>query len=186
MQPGQQMPDVQLDAYHDNAFKKIRLSDYKNKWLVLIFYPADFTFVCPTELAELADHYEEFKKADAEILSISTDTHFVHAAWHDDSPMIKKIKFPMLADPTGKASKLFGTYMENEGLSWRATFIVDPDGIIKSIEMHDNGIGRSSKEILRKLLAAKFVRENKGEVCPASWNPGDKTIKPGIELIGKL
>ncbi|MFC2143618.1 redoxin domain-containing protein [Candidatus Aenigmatarchaeota archaeon] len=178
--------DMELDAYHDDDIKKVKLSDYRGKWLVLVFYPADFTFVCPTELEELADLYEEFKNSGAEVMSVSTDTAFVHKAWHDTSPAIKKIKFPMLADPTGCLSKEFGTYIEKEGLSLRGSFIVDPDGILKACEINDNSIGRSAAELLRKLQAAKFVRENNGQVCPASWKPGEKTLKPGMDLVGKI
>lgn len=152
----------------------------------MVFYPADFTFICPTELVELADNYEEFKKLGAEVLSISTDTVFVHKAWHDHSPSIKKIKYPMLADPTGNLCRRFGTYIENEGLSLRGSFVIDPEGILKAYELHDNSIGRSAKELLRKLQAAIFVREHGGEVCPASWEPGKKTLKPGLDLVGKI
>lgn len=183
---GEKIPDFQLDAYFQDKIKKIKLSDYKGKWLVFIFYPADFTFVCPTELEEAADYYPEFQKLGAEILSVSTDTVFVHKAWHDHSPAIKKVKYPMLADPTGNLCRQFGTYIEQEGLSLRGTFIVDPDGILKYIELHDNNIGRSIKEILRKLKALQFVREHKGQVCPASWEPGKKTLKPGLKLVGKI
>ncbi|MDO8555659.1 MAG: redoxin domain-containing protein [Nanoarchaeota archaeon] len=182
----QKIPDLTLEAYQNETIKKIRLNQYKGKWLVLLFYPADFTFICPTELEEAAEHYETFKKLGAEVLSISTDTAFVHKAWHDNSPAIKKVHYPMLADPTGKMCKAFGTYIEEEGLSFRATYIINPEGIVKSIEIHDNSIGRSTKEILRKLEAAKFVREHKGMVCPASWEPGKKTLKPGLDLIGKI
>ena len=185
-QLGQKIPDFEVDAYQMDDVKKIKLSDYKGKWLVLLFYPADFTFICPTELEEAANYYEEFKKVGAEILSVSTDTVYVHKAWHDVSPAIKKIKFPMVADPTGKLCRAFGTYIEEAGLSWRGTFIIDPDGTLKAFEIHDNSIGRSAKEILRKVQAAKFVRENKGEVCPASWEPGKKTLKPGLDLVGKI
>jgi len=178
--------DFSLDAFYNNNLKKIKLSEYKNKWLILFFYPADFTFVCPTELEELAENYNEFKKLGAEVLSVSTDTAFVHKAWHDNSPAIRKVKFPMAADPTGKLCREFGTYIENEGLSLRGTFIVDPDGVLKTLEMHDNNIGRSATELLRKLQAAKFVRENKGNVCPANWKPGKKTLKPGLKLVGKI
>ena len=178
--------DFSLDAFYNNNLKKIKLSEYKNKWLILFFYPADFTFVCPTELEELAENYNEFKKLGAEVLSVSTDTVFVHKAWHDNSPAIRKVKFPMAADPTGKLCREFGTYIENEGLSLRGTFIVDPDGVLKTLEMHDNNIGRSATELLRKLQAAKFVRENKGNVCPANWKPGKKTLKPGLKLVGKI
>ena len=183
---GQKITDFEADAYHNDDVKKIRLSDYKGKWVVLLFYPADFTFICPTELEEAAQYYPEFQKAEAEVLSVSTDTVFVHKAWHDVSPAIKKIKFPMVADPTGKLCREFGTYIEEAGLSLRGTFLIDPDGILKACEIHDNSIGRSAKEILRKVQAAKFVREHKGEVCPASWEPGKKTLKPGLDLVGKI
>src|SRR3989338_4756006 len=185
---GKKVQDFELNAYHDEEIKLIRLSDYgnKGKWLVLMFYPADFTFVCPTELEEAADYYEEFTRIGSEILSVSTDTEYSHKAWHDESPSIKKIKFPMVADPSGKLCREFETYIEEDGLSLRATFIIDPDGILKAFEIHDNSIGRSIKEILRKLQAAKFVRENRGIVCPASWEPGKKALKPGLKLVGKI
>jgi NADH-dependent peroxiredoxin subunit C len=183
---GQKITDFELKAYHNDDIKTIKLSDFKGKWLVLLFYPADFTFICPTELEEAANLYAEFQKAGAEILSVSTDTVYTHKAWHDVSPAIKKIKYPMVADPTGNLCRDFGTYMEDAGLSLRGTFIIDPDGILKGADIHDNSIGRSSAEILRKVQAAKFVRENKGEVCPASWKPGSKTLKPGLDLVGKI
>ena len=181
--------DFTLEAFHNEHTRKVKLSDYRGKWLGLLFYPADFTFVCPTELEEAAEHYAEFKKAGAEIMSVSTDTVFVHKAWHDHSPAISKITYPMLADPTGKLCRYFGTYIEeggDAGLSLRGTFIIDPDGKLKAMDIHDNSIGRNAKEILRKLLAAKFVREHKGLVCPASWEPGKKTLKPGLKLVGKI
>ncbi len=183
---GEKVMDFEADAYHDDRIKKLRLSDFRGKWVVLLFYPADFTFVCPTELEEAADHHDLFEKEGAEIMSISTDTVYVHKAWHDESPAIGKIRYPMLADPTGKICRQFGTYIDNEGLSFRGTFIIDPDGNLKTMEMHDNSIGRSTKEILRKLQAAKFVMENDGEVCPASWKPGMKTLRPGLDLVGKI
>ncbi len=183
---GQTISDFELEAFQGEQIKKIKLSDYRGKWLVLLFYPADFTFICPTELEEAAERYEEFKKNGAEIISISTDTVFAHKAWHDVSPAVKKIGYPMAADPTGKLCKEFGTYIEEEGLSLRGSFIIDPDGILKACEIHDNSIGRSAAEILRKLQAAKFVRDNKGQVCPASWKPGEKTLKPGLDLVGKI
>ena len=179
-------PDFTSDALINNETKKISLSDYKGKWIILFFYPADFTFVCPTELGELADNYNKIKEIGAEIISISTDTVFVHKAWHDNPETIKKITFPMLADPTGKVSKSYGTYIEEEGLSLRATFIINPEGIIKAFEFHDNDIGRSINELLRKINAAKFIREHKGQVCPMNWQPGEKTLKPSLELVGKI
>jgi len=183
---GQKVPDIEFEIFHKNEFKKVNLSDYKGKWLVLLFYPADFTFVCPTELEEAAKYYNEFKELGAELISVSTDTVFTHLAWHDSSPAIKKVNYPMAADPTGKLCKEFGTYIEEEGLSLRGTFIIDPDGILKTIDIHDNSIGRSSKEILRRVKAAKFISENPGLVCPASWEPGEKTLKPGVDLVGKI
>jgi len=179
-------PDFKVNAYHNGDVVEASLSDYKGKWVVLFFYPADFTFVCPTELGDLADHYKEFQAEGAEILSVSTDTHFVHKAWHDNSETISKIKFPMLADPTGKMSRDYGVYIEDEGLAWRGTFLIDPDGVIKAYEVHDNAIGRSTEEILRKIQAAKFVREHGDQVCPINWKPGSDTLKPGMELVGKI
>ena len=179
-------PLFEAEAYHQEEIKKIKLDDYPNKWVVLFFYPADFTFICPTELEKMADLYPEFQKSGAEVIAVSTDTVFVHKAWHDNSPAIKKIKFPMAADPTGKVSKEFGTYIEDEGLSLRGSFVIDPEGVLKAYEVHDNSVGRSPEELLRKLKAAIFVREHKGEVCPVSWQPGGKTLKPGLDLVGKI
>jgi len=171
---------------NSSNIRKISLSDYKGKWVILFFYPADFTFIWPTELEEAADLYEEFKKHGAEILSVSTDTVFVHKAWHDNSPAIKKVKYPMIADPTGKICKEFGTYIDEEGLSFRGSFIINPDGVLKSMEIHDNSMGRNTKELLRKLQAAIYVSQHKGEVCPVSWEPGKKTLRPGLDLVGKI
>jgi len=187
-------PDFVCEAYYEGETKKIRLSDYKGKWVILFFYPADFTFVCPTELGDMADKYSKLKEMDVEVLSISTDTVFTHKSWHDTSKTIGKIKFPMVADPTGKICKLYGTYIENngedivedEGLSLRASFIIDPDGILKAYEIHANNIGRSGDELLRKVEAAQFVRKNGSEVCPMNWKPGEKTLKPGMDLVGKI
>lgn len=183
---GEKVQDFQVKAFQNEEIKQVKLSDYKGKWVVVVFYPADFTFICPTELEELANAYGDFQKAGAEVLSVSTDTVFVHKAWHDASPSIQKIKFPMLADPSGNLCRQFGTLIENDGISLRGSFIIDPDGVLKCLEIHDNSIGRSAKELLRKVLAAKFVRENNGEVCPASWEPGSKTLKPGLALVGKI
>jgi peroxiredoxin len=178
--------DFEFEVYQNNEIKKDKFSNYSGKWLVLLFYPADFTFICPTELEEAAEYYEEFKKEGAEILSVSTDTVFVHKAWHDNSPSIAKIGYPMAADPTARLCRYFGTYIEDAGLSVSGTFIIDPDGVVKALDVHDNRIGRSAEEILRKLQAASFVRQHQGEVCPASWKPGKKTLKPGLELVGKI
>ena len=182
----QKAPEFNLEVFHNNDSKKINLNEFKGKWVILAFYPADFTFVCPTELGELADKYEELKSLNTEIISISTDTIYVHKAWHDDSETIKKITYPMAADPTGKMCKDYGTYIDEEGLSIRATFIIDPDGVIKAYDIHDNSIGRSSDEIIRKLKAVQFVRENGDQVCPANWAPGKETITPGLDKVGKI
>jgi len=183
---GHEIPDTELEAFHNEEIKKIKLSDYRGKWLILFFYPADFTFVCPTELSEMADNYEEIQKLGGEVLSVSTDTVFVHKAWHDTSESIKKIKFPMLSDTRHELCKMFGTYIPDEGLSLRGTFVIDPDGVLRIVEVNDNGVGRNAKELVRKLQAAKFVREHGGNVCPANWEPGDETLKPGLDLVGKL
>ncbi len=179
-------PGFRAQAFHNGEIKEISLDDYKGKWVVLFFYPADFTFVCPTELGDLADNYDKLKELGAEVLSISTDTAYVHKAWHDASETIRKVRFPMVADKMGSISQAYGTFIDGEGLSTRATFIIDPDGVIKAFEMHDNSIGRSTKELIRKIEAAKFVREHGGEVCPVNWESGKETLKPGLELVGKI
>lgn len=181
----QPAPKFSLEAYQDDEITKVSLDDYSGKWVLIVFYPADFTFICPTELGELADNYEEIKKLNAEVLVVSTDTVFVHKAWHDTSETIKRIKFPMLADPTGNMCRDYGVLIEEAGLALRGSFIIDPDGMLLSYEVNDNSIGRSSAELIRKLQAAQFVREH-GEVCPASWKPGGKTLKPGLDLVGKI
>ncbi len=183
---GQVVPDLSMEIYHQEAVKTVKLADYAGKWLVLFFYPADFTFVCPTELEDMADYYEQFKQLNVEVISVSTDTTFVHKAWHDNSPSIQKITFPMAADPTGKVCREFGTYIESEGLSLRGTFIINPDGILKAYEVNDNSIGRNAAELLRKVQAAQYVAEHGGEVCPAKWQPGSKTLRPGLDLVGKI
>ena len=179
-------PQFEAEVYHNNEIRKVKLSDYRGKWVVLVFYPADFTFICPTELGSLADHYGTFQELGVEVLSVSTDTAFVHKAWHDASETIRKIRFPMVADPSGKICWEYKTLIPEEGLSLRGTFIIDPEGILKAYEVHDNSIGRSSDELIRKIKAAQFVRENGGEVCPANWKPGAATLKPGLDLIGKI
>ena len=184
---GEKLPDdLELDVYYEDDEKKINLSDYKDKWKIFFFYPADFSFVCPTELEEMAKYYDEFKGLGAEIFAVSTDTVFVHKAWHDESDAIGKVTYPMVADPTHKLTKMFGVYLEDEGMALRGTFIVNPAGEIVSMEVNDNSIGRSAKELLRKLKAAQFVAEHGDKVCPASWEPGEDTLKPGLDLVGKI
>lgn len=183
---GKPVANFETKAYHNEKIRSIGLADLRGQWVVLFFYPADFTFVCPTELEDVAYHYEELKKLNVEVLSVSTDTEFVHKAWHDHSPAIRKIKFPMLADPTGELCREMGVYIPSEGLALRGTFIIDPDGVLKAFEVHDNSIGRNAAELVRKIQAAQYVREHGGEVCPAKWKPGDKTLKPGLDLVGKI
>lgn len=180
------LPEFKVQAYHKGEFKTVTDKDLAGKWAVFFFYPADFTFVCPTELVDVAEKYEEFKKMGVEIYSVSTDTHFTHKAWHDTSDSIKKIGYPMLADPTGALSRAFGVYIEEEGLAHRGTFLIDPDGRVKLAEINDGGIGRNADELLRKVQAAQFVRANPNQVCPAKWKPGAETLKPGLDLIGKI
>jgi len=178
--------DFSVQAYHNDNFKAVTHNDLKGKWSVFFFYPADFTFVCPTELGDMADKYAEFQKMGVEVYSVSTDTHFTHKAWHDASETIKKIKYPMLADPTGHLSRFFGVYIEEAGLAYRGTFLVNPEGQIKLAEINDNGIGRNADELLRKVQAAQFIAANPSEVCPAKWKPGSNTLKPGLNLVGKI
>ena len=186
IQIDQKAPGFKEKAFVDGEFKDVSLEDYKGKWVVLFFYPADFTFVCPTELGELAKHHKEIQDLGAEVISVSTDTEFVHKAWHDESETIKQINFPMLSDKAFRVSKAYQTLIEEEGVSLRATFLIDPDGNLKAYEFHNNDIGRSVHEIIRKIQAAKFVKENNGEVCPMNWHPGEKTLKPGIDMVGKI
>ena len=166
--------------------KQYQTKTLKGKWAIFFFYPADFTFVCPTELVDLADKYEEFKKMGVEVFSVSCDTHFVHKAWADASDSIKKIKYTMLADPLAVLAKGFGVYKEDEGLAYRGTFLVDPEGKIKLAEIQDNSIGRNADELVRKVKAAQFVASHPGEVCPAKWKEGSETLKPSIDLVGKI
>jgi|SRR3989338_1828651 len=183
---GDRVPNISFDIFYQGKEKRVKLQDYFGKWLILFFYPGDFTFVCPTELEELAELYGEFEKENAEILSVSTDSVYVHKAWHDTSPAVKKVMYPMAADPAGTLSRTFGTYIEGEGESLRGSFIINPEGEVKAIEINHNDIGRNANELLRKLQAAKYVLEHKGQVCPASWKPGEDTLKKGMDLVGKI
>ena len=173
-------------AYHQGKFVPVTHEDLKGKWSVVVFYPADFTFVCPTELGDLADHYAAFKKLGVEIYGVSTDTHFTHKAWHDTSDAIKKVQYPLVGDPTGTITRNFEVMIEEEGLALRGTFVINPEGQIKLCEIHDNGIGRDASELLRKVKAAQYVAAHPGEVCPAKWQEGDKTLKPSLSLVGKI
>ena len=180
------VPAFTAQAFVNGEFITITEKDFQGKWSVVCFYPADFTFVCPTELEDLAKHYDEFKALGAEVYSVSCDTHFTHKAWHDTSEAIKKIKYPMVGDPTGVLARAFDVMIEEEGLAYRGTFLIDPEGKIKVAQIHDNGIGRDAKSMLRNLKAAKYVAEHDGEVCPAAWEEGEKTLKPSLDLVGKI
>ncbi|WP_028453453.1 alkyl hydroperoxide reductase subunit C [Chitinilyticum aquatile] len=173
-------------AYHNGNFVNLTEADFHGKWSVVFFYPADFTFVCPTELGDLADHYAEFEKLGVQIYGVSTDTHFTHKAWHDTSDTIRKVQYPLVGDPTGTLARNFEVMIEEEGLALRGTFVINPEGQFKIIEVHDNGIGRDAKELLRKVQAAQYVASHPGEVCPAKWTPGEATLAPSLDLIGKI
>ncbi|MDG4847244.1 alkyl hydroperoxide reductase subunit C [Peribacillus frigoritolerans] len=181
-----QVEDFKVQAYHAGEFKEVTLEDVKGKWAVFFFYPADFSFVCPTELADLQDNYETFKEIGCEVYSVSTDTHFSHKGWADATDTIGKIKYPMLADPANVLSRQFGVLIEEDGLALRGTFIVNPEGQIKAYEVNDLGIGRNAEELVRKVQAAQFVAEHGDKVCPAKWTPGEDTLEPSLDLVGKL
>lgn len=185
-QIGKKVGDFTTKAFRNGEFVDVSLKDTLGKWAVYFFYPADFTFVCPTELEDLANKYDEFKKAGVEIYSVSCDTHYVHKAWHDASDTIKKIKYTMLADPTAKLARDFEVYIEADGIAERGTFIVNPDGEIVGYEVNSGNVGRNADELLRKIQAFQFVREHGDEVCPAKWKPGEKTLKPSLDLVGQL
>ena len=173
-------------AFHNGAFVDVSDADLAGKWAVVFFYPADFTFVCPTELGDLADNYAEFRRLGVEVYSVSTDTHFTHKAWHSTSDTIGKIEYPMLGDATGQITRNFGMMREDQGLANRGTFLIDPDGVIQFAEVTAEGIGRNAVELLRKIKAAQYVRTHPGEVCPAKWEEGDDTLSPSLDLVGKL
>ena len=180
------LPEFNVQAFHNGSFTTVSSNDVKGKWAVFFFYPADFTFVCPTELVDLAEQYDKLKSLGVEVYSVSTDSHFVHKAWHDASESIRKINYPMLADPTGDLSRGCGVMIEEDGMAYRGTFLVNPEGKIKIAEIQDNSIGRNAEELVRKVEAALFVANHPGEVCPAKWKQGAETLKPSIDLVGKL
>ena len=173
-------------AFHNGSFVEVSDEDLRGSWSVVFFYPADFTFVCPTELGDLADLYEDFKRLGVEIYSVSTDTHFTHKAWHETSDTIAKVQYPMLGDPTGELTRSFDAMREGQGLADRATFLIDPDGIVQFMEITAEGVGRNAAELLRKVKAAQYVREHPNEVCPAKWEEGDDTLAPSLDLVGKI
>ena len=176
----------EADAFHNGAFVKVTDAAMHGAWSVVFFYPADFTFVCPTELGDMADNYAEFQRLGVEIYSVSTDTHFTHKAWHDNSDTIRKIDYVMVGDPTGTISRNFGVMIEEAGLAERGTFVIDPDGKIQIIEINAGGVGRDASELLRKVKAAQYVASHPGEVCPAKWKEGEATLAPSLDLVGKI
>ncbi|MEJ1096898.1 MULTISPECIES: alkyl hydroperoxide reductase subunit C [unclassified Pseudoxanthomonas] len=181
-----QVKPFKATAYHNGEFIEVTDASFKGKWSVVVFYPADFTFVCPTELEDLADNYAEFQRLGVEVYGVSTDTHFAHKAWHDTSEAIKKVQYPLIGDPTGTLTRNFEVMIEEEGLALRGTFVINPEGQIKLYEIHDNGIGRDASELLRKVRAALYVASHPGEVCPAKWKEGAETLKPSLDLVGKI
>ncbi len=183
---GTEILPFKATAFHNGQFVEVTDATLKGKWSAVFFYPADFTFVCPTELGDMADLYPEFQKLGVEIYAVSTDTHFTHKAWHDTSETIGKIKYPMVGDPTGAITRNFGVMIEAAGLAERGTFVMDPQGRIQIIEINAGGIGRDAAELLRKVKAAQYVAAHPGEVCPAKWKEGDKTLAPSLDLVGKI
>jgi len=175
-----------VKAFHNNEFVDVSKKDLLGKWSVVFFYPADFTFVCPTELEDLQNKYADFKKANCEVYAVSTDSHFVHKAWHDHSERIKKLEYYMLGDPTHVLTKDFEVHIEADGMAERGTFIVNPEGKIVAYEVNAGNVGRNADELFRKLQACQFVHEHGDEVCPAKWQPGEETLKPSLDLVGKL
>jgi len=181
-----QVKPFNATAYHKGEFVQVSEADLKGKWSVVFFYPADFTFVCPTELGDLADNYAEFQKLGVEIYGVSTDTHFTHKAWHDTSDTIGKIQYPLIGDPTHVISRNFDVLIEEAGLADRGTFVINPEGRIKIVELNDGGVGRDAAELLRKVKAAQYVAAHPGEVCPAKWKEGEATLAPSLDLVGKI
>lgn len=183
---GTQVKEFKASAYQNGNFIDVTEEDFKGHWSVVCFYPADFTFVCPTELEDLQDNYETLKKLGVEVYSVSTDTHFTHKAWHDSSETIKKIQYIMIGDPSHTLSRNFDVLIEADGLADRGTFIIDPDGVIQAVEINAGGIGRDASTVVNKIKAAQYVRNNPGEVCPAKWKEGAATLKPHLDLVGKI
>ena len=173
-------------AYQNGKFIDVSDATLKGKWAVIMFYPADFTFVCPTELEDLADNYAHFQALGVEVYGVSTDSHFAHKAWHDTSESIKKVQYALIGDPTATLARNFDVLIEEEGMALRGTFVINPEGQIKLCEIHDNGIGRDASELLRKVRAAKYVAEHPGQVCPAKWTEGSATLTPSLDLVGKI
>ena len=183
---GTEVKPFKAQAYHDGKFVEVTEENFKGKWSIVCFYPADFTFVCPTELEDLQDNYETFKQLGAEVYSVSTDTHFTHKAWHDHSEAIRKLTYVMIGDPSHTICRNFDVLIEAEGAADRGTFLIDPDGVIQSLEINAGNIGRDASVLIDKIKAAQYVRTNPGEVCPAKWKEGGATLKPSLDLVGKI
>lgn len=183
---GTEVKPFKAQAYHNGKFIEVTEEDFKGKWSVVCFYPADFTFVCPTELEDLENQYTTLKELGVEVYSVSTDTHFTHKAWHDSSETIKKITYIMIGDPSHTLSRNFEVLIEAQGLADRGTFIIDPDGIVQAVEINAGGIGRDASTLINKIKAAQYVRKNPNEVCPARWREGATTLKPSLDLVGKI
>jgi peroxiredoxin len=183
---GKEVQPFKLQAYKNGEFIEVTEQDFKGHWSVVCFYPADFSFVCPTELEDLQEHYEELKALGCEVYSVSTDTHFVHKAWHDTSKAISKIEYTMIGDPSHELCRMFDVLREGEGLADRGTFIIDPDGVIQAVEINADGVGRDAATLIPKIKAAQYVRNHPGEVCPAKWKEGEETLKPSLDLVGKI
>ena len=187
---GQPVVDFSLKVYdpEEGFFGEMDMEKLmeEGKWVILFFYPADFTFVCPTELADLATKHEQLQKMGFEVFSVSTDTEFAHLAWRNSEKLLETVKYKMAADPTGKVSRYFGVYDEESGLALRGTFIINPDGVLVSKEINFYNVGRNADELLRKCQANVYLREHPAEACPAKWTPGDKTLTPSEQLVGKV
>lgn len=183
---GKEILEFSAQAYVNETFVTVTQENLKGQWSIVCFYPADFTFVCPTELEDLQNQYDELKALGVEVYSVSTDTHFTHKAWHDSSDAIGKIKYTMIGDPAHVLSRNFDVLDENSGLADRGTFIIDPDGIVQAVEINAGGIGRDASILINKIKAAQYVRNNPKEVCPAKWQAGKETLKPGLDLVGKI
>ena len=183
---GKQLPEFTLDAFKKPELVKVSTADVLGKWSIFVFYPADFTFVCPTELEDVQNSYAELKELGCEVYSVSVDSEFVHKAWSDASPSINKIEYYMLADKKHELADFFDVFQEESAMAYRGTFLVNPEGKIKLAEINDNGIGRNADELLRKVEAAQFIAEHPSEVCPAKWKKGGETLKPSIDLVGKI
>lgn len=183
---GKSIPEFTAQAFHNGELTQVTSEDVKGKWGIFLFYPADFTFICPTEIEDMADQYETLQGLGVEVYAVSTDTHFSHAAWHGSSAAVGKVKFPMLGDPTGRITRGFDVMIEEIGLAERGTFLVNPEGEIVVYEVHAGGIGRSAKDMVRKVKAAQYVATHDGEVCPAAWEEGEETLVPSLDLVGKI